>query len=281
MNKDEIWQELKNSESTIYGQPMLDVFLQTTEKLSSRHFLELNKEQIEKLTAKVIAYVLWDAKNSEDIEKVANKLGAQGFNKLDSGQINHILKADKDYYSAEDMQDKKTQTFTITDAIFKYRILNEVDISNMLYSIEDSKDLKNTIDKVGKDKLKLLNADKVYYLIRVYLKNKVRTSAKGDAFELFKIFIQALGDHINILRQKDVWDFVNKELPYMGAKNISKEDILDLIGNENLNKLTDDNLEDLRQQGWHYRNASDIAQFYEELVTSIKKRRSNQKEQIK
>ena len=99
-------------------------------------------------------------------------LGPQAFNKLDSGQINYILKVDKDFYSAEDTKDKKAQTFTRTDAILKYRDLNSTDVSNLLLSIDNKNGLEKMLDTIGKDKLKTLEAEHVSYLIRYYLNNK-------------------------------------------------------------------------------------------------------------
>jgi ankyrin repeat protein len=45
MNKDEIWQKIKEDKTIIYGQSMLDVFLQTTESLSLVHYLETTNKQ--------------------------------------------------------------------------------------------------------------------------------------------------------------------------------------------------------------------------------------------
>jgi len=41
MNRDQIWQELKNNKETIYNEPMLDVFLKTTSDLERKHYDEL------------------------------------------------------------------------------------------------------------------------------------------------------------------------------------------------------------------------------------------------
>jgi hypothetical protein len=45
MNKNEIWEEIKNDKTIIYNQSMLDVFLQTTIYLELDHYLELNDKQ--------------------------------------------------------------------------------------------------------------------------------------------------------------------------------------------------------------------------------------------
>lgn len=268
MNKNEVWEEIKNDKSLIYGKPMLDVFLQLTKTLSAKHFLELNKEQIEKLGIDAIVHVLWQAK---DIEKVSEMLGTQGFNKLDSGQINYILKQDSNMDAINDIEfsdipSEKKKEFTRTDAVLKYRTLNDTDVSSLLFSVNNKNHLEKILSVIGKDKLKMFGPLQAYYLINYYLN-------KQDGFELFKIFIQALGDHINILRPKDVWKFVNYEI----TKHENIEEMLDLIGNENLKKITNDELNDLQQQAWNYERESDYLKFkkhFEKLVASIKKRRN-------
>jgi ankyrin repeat protein len=47
MNKNEIWEEIKNDKTMIYGQSILDVFLQTTEELEFQHYLTLDDKQKE------------------------------------------------------------------------------------------------------------------------------------------------------------------------------------------------------------------------------------------
>jgi ankyrin repeat protein len=41
MNKDEIWERIKDDETEVYGQSMLDMFLKTTKNLEARHYKEL------------------------------------------------------------------------------------------------------------------------------------------------------------------------------------------------------------------------------------------------
>ena len=47
MNKNEIWEEIKQDKSIIYNQSMLDIFLQTTNTLELDHYLELDDKQKE------------------------------------------------------------------------------------------------------------------------------------------------------------------------------------------------------------------------------------------
>jgi hypothetical protein len=268
MSRNEVWEQIKNDKNLMYGKPMLDVFLQLTKNLSERHFLELNKEQIEKLSLDAIVDVIWGAK---DIEKVAEMLGSQAFNKLDSGQVNYIIRNDDDYHSADE-----TQTFTKTDAILKYRTLNEVDIGNILLFRTDVEDLKKLLNRIEKDKLKLLGADKVAYLLINYL-TKFGPFGADEGFKMFKTFAQALGDHINIFKQSHVWNFLDRELPSVAGENL--EEILDLLGNENLKKITDEGIEIFQQQGLRYKQSgqkqdADIGMYFDKLVKSLKKRRA-------
>jgi len=45
MNRDEIWQQLKDDETLVYGEPILDVFLKLTKKIEPEHYNSLNKQQ--------------------------------------------------------------------------------------------------------------------------------------------------------------------------------------------------------------------------------------------
>jgi hypothetical protein len=58
MNKNEIWEEIKQDKSIIYGQSMLEVFLQTTEDLKIDHYLELNDKQKKLINDANLAYKL-------------------------------------------------------------------------------------------------------------------------------------------------------------------------------------------------------------------------------
>jgi len=58
MNKNEIWEQIKNDKTMIYGQSMLDVFLQTTEDLKIDHFLELDDKQKKLIDNAILSYNL-------------------------------------------------------------------------------------------------------------------------------------------------------------------------------------------------------------------------------
>lgn len=45
MNRDEIWQQLKDDKTLVYNEPILDVFLKLTKKLNKNHYQELGSDQ--------------------------------------------------------------------------------------------------------------------------------------------------------------------------------------------------------------------------------------------
>jgi hypothetical protein len=58
MNKNEIFEQIKNDKTMIYGQSMLDVFLQTTEDLKIDHYLELDDKQKKLINNAILSYNL-------------------------------------------------------------------------------------------------------------------------------------------------------------------------------------------------------------------------------
>jgi hypothetical protein len=45
MNKDKIWQQIKNDKTIIYNEPILDIFIKLNKELSENHYNELTKDQ--------------------------------------------------------------------------------------------------------------------------------------------------------------------------------------------------------------------------------------------
>jgi hypothetical protein len=56
--RNEIWEKIKEDKSEIYGQTMLDVFLQITNKLELHHYLELSESQKKLIKSPELAYNL-------------------------------------------------------------------------------------------------------------------------------------------------------------------------------------------------------------------------------
>ena len=58
MNKDEVWEKIKEDKSKIYNQNVLDVFLQVTDNLRLSHYLELTEKQKNLIKNPKVAYEL-------------------------------------------------------------------------------------------------------------------------------------------------------------------------------------------------------------------------------
>jgi hypothetical protein len=191
MNRDQIWQQIKNEKSEIYGHPMIDLFLQLTENLSEKHFLELDEKQREKLNNDVVVDLLYKCKN---VEKISELLGKRNFNKLDSNQIKYLL-------SNWTKRDGKEEN-PVAKAILKYRdIGNDIDMYNVLSSVKDANDLKNILGVIGEEKLRHLGSLSISNLLTKYL-NKFGTFGADEGFEMFKIFVVSLKENISNLEPK-------------------------------------------------------------------------------
>ena len=79
MNKNKIWQKIKEDKTQIYGQSMLDVFLQITEELELDHYLELNDKQKKLITNPKMVFSIASQLNdqsketSPELEKIISK----------------------------------------------------------------------------------------------------------------------------------------------------------------------------------------------------------------
>ena len=81
LNKNEIWQTIKNDKSTVYGEPILDVFLKTTTKLEPHHFKELSQQQKKEISSEIASYVFAKTK---DPQEAFSLLGTDNFNKIEN-----------------------------------------------------------------------------------------------------------------------------------------------------------------------------------------------------
>jgi len=89
MNKDKIWENIKNDKTEIYdGHSMLDMFLATTERLELKHFLELSPNDRNKINGNVVYELLIYSKNPIEM---AQELGQNNINKLDNYHIYDLL----------------------------------------------------------------------------------------------------------------------------------------------------------------------------------------------
>ena len=84
MTKDEIWEELKRDETKIYGQRLFDVFVQTTDDMILKHFMELDKELGNKINSgSVYSILIKSIKEGVDVfQKVLDELEQENIDKL-------------------------------------------------------------------------------------------------------------------------------------------------------------------------------------------------------
>lgn len=66
MKKDEVWEKIRNDDTTVYGEPMLHMFLKTTQDFSLRHWKELDDEKREVLGATAVLSVLFDSLSEDN-----------------------------------------------------------------------------------------------------------------------------------------------------------------------------------------------------------------------
>lgn len=233
MSRDQIWQDIKNDKSEIYGQSVVDLFLQLTDHLDEEHFFQLDRKQVDKLGPSAIVDLLY---RSGDTQKISELLGEKGFNKLGKDQVKHLVDAWRP--SA-----KKVKNTII--AILKYKETTDSDISIILSSARDAEDLHEILDFVGEENLNKLGSSSIANLLSKFL-NKFGAFGSDEGFKMFKIFAEKLGENINKLESRHLsWTGTGmgvkaKELiPDADSSNKEYlEEILQILGPKNLDKLT-------------------------------------------
>jgi hypothetical protein len=246
MDRDQVWEKIKNDNSQLYGQPILDVFLQTTDSLSEPHFLELNKNQIDKLTGDTIYSLLYYA---SDINKIADLIG-HNINKISVNHVYTLLEKDENdikninIYNGLDAALEKRKSYQRRDAIFQYKnINNDRDIYSLLSYIPYDLDyLNKTIEKIGEEKLNYLEPHSILRL----LKNFLNFDDSGDAFELFA---NKLGSGIEKIPADKVIELIPapSTKPDEGTDRLEK--VMKSLGKENLSKLEDKSIKSLLSHG--------------------------------
>ena len=149
MKKDEVWQKIKEDQTKIYNQSMLDVFLQTANELELRHYLELNDKQKE-----------FVHKNTSTIRKLFH--ASVKYGDLDIIK-NFMKKGAIDYISALYVA-ARNQKWDSAEVIINYA-LNYADPTNLmgfLDTLNASKE-KDYLNKFLEKGLRdLLSTDKLY-----------------------------------------------------------------------------------------------------------------------
>lgn len=268
MNRDEVWEQIKNDKSAIYGQPIFDVFLQVVDHISEHHFFELNKDQISKLTGDAIYSLLYYA---SDVKKIADLIG-QNINKLSEQHVYELLKKDKAEitnagYSAMQQASSRDISYDVAraasaeftskylrrDAILEYKNTNnDRDIYALLSihsnHINNVSDLNKIIEKIGEEKLNYLSPISISKL----LKDFSNLDKTGDSFEFFAKKLKS-----NLEKIPD--DKVVELIPVFqgGAEGGDTwtmelnriEKIMKALGEHNLNKLNDKAIKHLLTYG--------------------------------
>lgn len=244
MNKDQIWEEIKNDKSEIYGQSVIDLFLQLTDDIKENHFFELNQKQIDSLSSKAIRNLLL---KSTEVQKVSKLLGKKGFNKLDTTQIEYLLDSasDRRTYGQWNQMSYDGNKIDIIIAILQYKDTTDPDIFHIILSSKDADELVEILDHVGKENLNKMTSSKIAYLLSNFL-NQFGSFGSDEGFKMFKIFAERLGKDINRLESRHLsWTgsglgIKSREIiPDANSKNKEYlEEILQVLGPENLDKLT-------------------------------------------
>jgi hypothetical protein len=236
MNRDQVWEKIKNDNSKMYGQPMLDVFLQVTDSLSEKHFLELSKTQIEKLNGDVLYGLLYYA---GDIKKIADLI-SQNINKISEHHVYELLKKDN-----REIGQRTAGNYLRRDAILQYKnINNDRDIYSLIYYCSHTIDaLRDLLEKIGQDKLKYLEPRTMHRLLKHFL-------SFGENAEAFELFAKSLKENINKLPKDGIAELIPAQKPNQDQKDLVRlEKVVKLLGSENLNKLQDNDIKNLLNYG--------------------------------
>jgi hypothetical protein len=191
MNRDEIWQQIKNDKSTIYGDSVLDSFLKITEKLDPNHYKELTKEQQKKISPQAALYILG---KFENLSLGAELIGIENFNKIEDPLhlVNHgtdrradqLIDLIKKYHkNSEKLAYRMALVSKNPEEIIKY-------FGDKIYKIHTNQELKqNQIVSINSDLTKrmLTHSSNVGKLEQVaeLVKDKIASMQEKD----FKDFV--------------------------------------------------------------------------------------------
>jgi hypothetical protein len=251
MNKDEVWETIKNDKSTIYGQPIFDVFLQITNFLSEPHFLELNEEQKSKLSGDVLFNLLYYAR---DIKKIADLI-KNNINKLSENHIYDLLaRDDNDLKNNELAGLYKKENYLRQDAILQYKNINGNDFYALLSRCDHINCLAEMIEKIGEEKLNDLEPHSISRLLKKfqYIDNS------GDAFEFFAKKLKSNIEKIPNDKVVELMPSYSGGPNNLGARDHGHtwddqlnriEKIMNSLGEKNLDKLNDRAIKSLLTYG--------------------------------
>lgn len=181
MNKDEIWQEIKNDKSLVYNEPIFDVFLQTTEKINLNHYSSLNKDEKKLL------------KPNLRIQMAINYSGAEGKNSPDWVDTRYNLQEELDVIESAISQVDKYQILSALSNIVISRNLNLLDyfLNNKKVIKVFSSELTNTNERMIQDILDKAIANNVVEVIKhLNEQNKLNSLSDSQIINAFAFSIE-------------------------------------------------------------------------------------------
>jgi hypothetical protein len=145
MNKDQVWEQIKNDKTKIYGESLLDVFLKTTSEIEQKHILEF-PEKIEYLNNECLNNLVWKTDASEIFKLIIEK--------VKSPEVWRRI-CDKDNVSSEildEMVEKllklKENNYKIFNSLTANQKLSSKSISKIYKKFDSFQDLKTESDEI-------------------------------------------------------------------------------------------------------------------------------------
>jgi len=282
MTKDEIWEELKKDETKIYGQSLFDVFVQTTDDLTPKHFMELDKELRNKISGGSVCSILLQSSNKTEM---ADVLGQDNISKLTGGDVYRLLDrvlkkkdmasilgkekigklSDNYVYELLKHPGPSVYSYSISASQFAHREdmvevisqykenLTDDNIYNLLLFASNKKEIAKTIGQEKIDNLSLGNSGYIYNLI-------YSADETGSAQDMADI----LGKEIMANLSSEA---VKKLI--QGARDPKK--MVEVLGKENMSKLTGKDVHEL--MGSSYDIKSMVQILGQEAIKKLAKER--------
>ena len=257
MTKDEIWEELKRDETKIYGQSLFDVFVQTTDNLTLKHFMELDKESRNKISGGSVISMLLVAPNKKD---VASILGKENINRLSEKEIEELLNP---FWGWGELEPSKIQEIRqeLIEILQYKEHLTDADIIKLLLYAPNKKEIVKTIGQERIDNLQLTSIDTYLFIVgpswsaasRLRLGKKTVPSTIDDITDLKNITDifgkEKVGRLINALDRSSILSLFYHR--YSTGDSIQqdpkkKRKMIEILGKENMNKLTRDDWRSLK-----------------------------------
>jgi len=241
--KDEIWEELKRDETKIYGQRLFDVFVQTTDNLTLKHFMQLDKELRNKISGESVISMLLVAPNKKD---VASILGKENINRLSEKEIEELLNP---FWGWGELEPSKIQEIRqeLTEIFLQYKDhLTDADIIKLLLYAPNKKEIVKTIGQERIDNLQLTPLDTYLFIagpVSIFSPSTIDDIT--DLKNITDIFgKEKVGRLINALDRSSILSLFYHDSIQQDQKN--KRKMMEILGKENMSKLTNDDWRSLK-----------------------------------